>query len=108
MLGSIELAAQAISSSVADAIEFCDKHLKLEQFAGSEATVKFLRIFDRLFDTLNSRSCQGKGYKAPLSENNKPFWDPFLRDASLYIKSLKNVAGVPLYQMGGKQHSSAS
>ena len=94
----VELAAQAISSSVADAIEYCNVELKLKQFEGSEATVRFLRIFDRLFDTLNSRSCQGKGYKAPLSRENKSFWEPFLNSASSYIKSLKDEDGKPIYQ----------
>ena len=93
----VKLAAQAISSSVADAIEYCDKVLKLSNFSGSEGTVKFLRVFDRLFDTLNSRSCQGKGFKAPLKKDNKGFWDPFLRNAFEYIKSLKDHTGTPIY-----------
>ena len=59
--------------------------------------MKFLCTFDRLFDTLNSRSCQGKGFKAPLKEDNKSFWDPFLRDTSKYIQSLKDNTGTPIY-----------
>ena len=46
----VNLAAQVFSSSVADAIEFCEQNLQLPQFKGSSATVKFIRIFDRLFD----------------------------------------------------------
>ena len=52
----VNLAAQSLSSSVADAIEYCATILKLPQFQGSEATVKFLRMFDHLFDVLNSRN----------------------------------------------------
>ena len=59
----VNLAAQAFSSSVADAIEYCANELKLPQFQGSEATVKFLRTFDRLFDILNSRNPLAKDYK---------------------------------------------
>ena len=44
----VNLAAQSLSSSVADAIEYCATILKLPQFQGSEATVKFLRMFDHL------------------------------------------------------------
>ena len=43
------LAAQAFSSSVADAIEYCTNTPKLPQFQGSEATVQFIRLFYRLF-----------------------------------------------------------
>ena len=64
----VNLAAQSLSSSVADAIEYCWSELKLPQFQGCEATVTFLRIFDHLFDILNSRNPLGKGYKAPLKE----------------------------------------
>ena len=38
----INLAAQTFSASVADAIEYCTNTLKLDQFQGSEATVRFL------------------------------------------------------------------
>ena len=50
----VNLAAQTFSVSVADAIDYCRDTLKLEQFQGSEATVKFIQTFDHLFDILNS------------------------------------------------------
>ena len=50
------LAAEAISSSVADVIECCSNELKLPQFKGMEATVKLIRVFDHLFDILNYRN----------------------------------------------------
>lgn len=62
----VNLAAQALSSSIADAIEYCSDELKYPQFQGCEATVKFIRLFDRLFDILNSRNPLTKGYKSPL------------------------------------------
>ena len=40
----VDLAAQSLSSSVTDAIEYCTNVLKLPQFKGSEATVKFINI----------------------------------------------------------------
>ena len=52
----VKLAAQTLSSSVADALEFCDKQLKKNEFEGSCATVNFIRIVDRLFDILNSQN----------------------------------------------------
>jgi len=89
----VNLAVQAVSASVAAAIEFCNTELKLPQFSGSEATVKFLRIFDHLFDILNNRNPLGRGYKAPLRMSNVHLWRPFLNDTFVYIKNLKDTAG---------------
>ncbi len=63
---NVRLAAQTLSSSVADAIEFLDVSMKLPEFQDSQATVTFTRTIDRLFDILNSRNPVGKGYKQPL------------------------------------------
>ncbi|KAL2096972.1 hypothetical protein ACEWY4_006179 [Coilia grayii] len=60
----VNLAAQLFSSSVADAIEFCDKGLKLKDFSGSALTVHFLHSVDAAFDVLHSRNPLGKGFKA--------------------------------------------
>ena len=51
----VKLAAQTFSSSVADAIDFCDRDMHLEDFRGSDATVRFIRLVDSLFDLMNSR-----------------------------------------------------
>ncbi|KAG0727701.1 DNA transposase THAP9 [Chionoecetes opilio] len=66
----VNLAAQLLSSCVADAIEYCNNDLHLQNFKDSEGTVEFLRIFDKLFDTLNSRNPLGKGFKAPMRLSN--------------------------------------
>ena len=88
----VNLAAQAFSSSVADALEFCCKELNLTKFHGCEPTVRFIRIFDHLFDILNSRNPCAKGYKAALRVSNKHVWAAFLDDAYEYILGLKNSA----------------
>ena len=62
----VSLGAQTLRSSVADAIKFLDNGVKLQQFKGSESTVEVIRLFDRLFDILNSRSPVAKGFKEPL------------------------------------------
>ena len=93
----VNLAAQTFSSSVADAIEYCSDVLKLKQFVGSGATIKFIRLFDRLFDILNSRNPCAKGFKSALRINNKEAWAPFLSDAFDYILHLKNPQGQPMY-----------
>ena len=94
----VDLAAQAFSASVADAIEYCTNVLKLPQFQGSQATVKFIRHIDRLFDILNTRNPCAKGYKAALRINNKGLRLPFLEEAFNYIKGLKNATGVSMHK----------
>ena len=73
----VNLAAQTLSTSVADAIEFCCCNLKPYQFAGSEATVRFLRLIDQLLNILNSRNPFAKGYKASMRPTNVQIWRPF-------------------------------
>ena len=85
----VKLAAQTLSSSVADALEFCDKQLKKNEFEGCCATVNFIRTIDRLFDILNSRNALARGFKCPMRVANENFWRPFLVQAVTYLKGLK-------------------
>lgn len=94
----VNLAAQTISASVADALQFCAEHLHLPEFAGCEPTVKFLHIIDHLFDILNSRNPIARGYKSPLKPSNYNYWMPFLTDAKLYILGLTDQHGTPMYK----------
>ncbi|KAL3186227.1 hypothetical protein MRX96_027953 [Rhipicephalus microplus] len=94
----VRLAVQALSASVADALEFCEQTLKLPQFRGASATAKFVRVFDHLFDLLNSRNAFAKSYKAPLRKQNEPCWKQFFADAREYICALKDPFGRPLLQ----------
>jgi len=89
--------AQTLSSSVADAIEFCCEYLNLPQFQGCKATVAFLRMIDRLFDVLNSRNPFAKGYKSPLRRANQISWEPFLDNTKAYLLSLKNAGNEPMH-----------
>lgn len=93
----VNIAAQTLSSSVADSLEFCLKELKLSQFIGCEATIKFIRIMDRLFDILNSRNPLGKGTKSPIRISNENVWLPFLEEARIYILGLTDDKGTPMY-----------
>ncbi|CAB3991299.1 Hypothetical predicted protein [Paramuricea clavata] len=75
---NVRLAAQTLSSSVADAIGFLNLSMKLSEFQNSDGTMKFIRMIDRLFDMLNSRSPLGKGYKQPLRPASKDIWTEIL------------------------------
>lgn len=92
----VNLAAQSLSSSVADALVFCREHLYLPEFAGCDATVNFILIFDRLFDIFNSRNPLAKGYKAPLRSSNFSFVDKFLCEAEKYIMALRDSNSLPI------------
>ena len=91
----VNLAAQILSSSVADALEYCEGK-GMPQFQGCGATVKFIRKFDRLFDVLNSRNPRAKNYKAPIRKTNYQFVKKFLDEACEHIKGLKGPEGQPL------------
>ncbi|XP_059474657.1 uncharacterized protein LOC132196191 isoform X1 [Neocloeon triangulifer] len=85
----VKFAAQLFSSSVATAIEYCNKQLHLEEFQGSEATVKFIRMINDTFDWLNSRNKFGKGFKAPLTQKNKDAWTTHFEEAEKYFSTLQ-------------------
>ena len=89
------MAFQTLSSSVADAIEFLmvSEH---PLFKGTEATIKFIRMIDKLFDLLNSRNLYGKSYKQPLRLSNKAYWENTVSESIDYLKNLSDVNGVPL------------
>ena len=92
----VSLAVQTLSSSVATAIEFLRDDLHLPQFAGSEATCTFIRVFDKVFDLMNSTNKLAKGFKSPLTPDNFVFKKAEIADASHYIRALTDTTGKPL------------
>ena len=93
---NVSIAAQTLRSSVADAIEFLNKAMHLQQFGGSESMVDFIRLIDRLFDILNSRNPFGKGFKQPLRLCTEHRWSSILKSSAEYLLSLKAPNGQPL------------
>ncbi|CAH0718939.1 unnamed protein product, partial [Brenthis ino] len=89
------IAAQTLSSSVADAIEFCDQVLNLPDFKGSGPTVKFIRCIDRIFDFLNVRNPLGKGFKSPLRTSNENRWRKNILEQINYLSEIK-LHGKPI------------
>lgn len=98
----VKLAAQTLSNSVATALEYLEKDRCDPEFLGAEATVKFLKIFDGLFDVLNSRNLLSKGLKSPLSVENFSGVFQFLKEAETYIKSLSQPNGVKILESNRK------
>jgi len=85
----VKLAAQVFSASVASAIEFCDKDLKLPQFKGSQKTVMFIKMIDQMFDILNSKNPNQKYFKSPLNRRNVIAKTSYLNECSEKMLSLK-------------------
>jgi hypothetical protein len=81
----VYLATQALSKSVAEAIEFCDQVLKNKNFTDSGATCEFLRIVDRSFDLLNSKFPFDKN---KLSIENEDVWKKEFKSIQDYILQL--------------------
>ena len=92
---NIKLAAQTLSSSVANAIEFLDQSAKLPGFSKSNGTVKFICTIDQLFDMFNSRNPLAKGYKSPLRLSSKDTWQDILSSSAQYLLSLKTTTPIP-------------
>ncbi|EZA47209.1 THAP domain-containing protein [Ooceraea biroi] len=85
---NVALAVQTLSSSVADAIDF----LRLNgytKFSNSEATTEFIRIFDRLFDIMNSRNPFATGFKSPMRLHNMQYYQTVFLESERYIQQLR-------------------
>lgn len=92
---SIKLAAQTLSQRVADALKLSEG--KDYGYGGNfdwtkndlGPTIKFLEVFNNLFDVLNSRNWNGHSYHMPLSETTKEKYFQFLDEAAIYIRRLQ-------------------
>ena len=85
---NVRIAAHTLSSSVADAIEYF--------LFSAEATIRFIRIIDKLFDLLNSRSPRSSGYKSPLRIINRCIWGDTVDSSVHCLAGLKDTNGVSL------------
>ncbi|KAB0795036.1 hypothetical protein PPYR_11875 [Photinus pyralis] len=98
----VSLAAQTLSASVADALDFLCDDLQHPDFQDVKPTVEFVRRIDAIFDLLNSRCPWSKGFKAPLRESNQNTWRPYLLDSIEYLLSLNDVAGREIWRTARK------
>lgn len=86
---SVRVAAETLSNSVADAIEFLRKRGVIE-FQGSEATVSFIRRINNMFDILNSKdSDHAIGFKRSISPETKDEYFAYIDESISYIRNLK-------------------
>lgn len=86
---NLRIAAETLSNSVADSIEFLRK-TGAEAFKGSEATVKFIRRINNIFDILNSKDrTDAICFKRPISPETKEEYFKYFDESIAYIKNLK-------------------
>lgn len=83
---NVRLAAETLSNSTAASMEYLNTAMKEKQFLKSEATVKYIRTFNNLFDIMNSKAkhCD-ENYKQPMSEENINEIESYFKSAQMYI-----------------------
>jgi len=96
----VNLAAQVLSSGVADAIQYLQNKNE-EQFQNSEATVYFIRQIDRIFCILNSRIPFSTGFKSPINSGNINTIRAIFDQTINYLKKLK-IHEIPILSSGRK------
>lgn len=90
----VKLAVQTFSSSVADALEYCDEDLNIKSFEDSQGTVKFCRMINNIFDLLNTRNALSKvSFKRPLFKTGEEYLKTFISDFVTYLSSLNGPNG---------------
>lgn len=84
----VYLATETLSKSVADSMEFLMLKGKKE-FADCAATIRFIRIFDNIFDILNSKDVTKSMFKTAITLANYSRLFTYFEEAIRYIKSLR-------------------
>lgn len=84
----VYLATQTLSKSVADSMEFLMHKGKCE-FLHCAATIRFVRIFNDLFDVLNSKEMTQSMHKSSVTPANYSRISTLFENAIKYIKALK-------------------
>jgi len=84
----VSYAAQTLSSSTADALQFL-KQQKVSSFENIDATEEYCRAIDQLFDFLNSKNIYAKNFKSPITKQNIVFLENKIIPLIKYLYSLK-------------------
>lgn len=90
MIMKVKIAAQTISNSTADSIQYMDEVMKNEKFKNSRATTNYLRVMNNLFDIMNSKlgHCK-KEFKQPFTKETVNKFATYFEVCKNYIKGLK-------------------
>lgn len=85
---SVKLAAETLSNSIADAMEFLQQ--ECTDFKDVGATVKFIRMINDIFDIMNSTKSQNAtAFKRNILKSTAPELFSRFEEAMAYMKQLK-------------------
>lgn len=86
---NVRVAAETLSDSVADTMEYLmnGKHPK---FINAAPTIRFIRYFNKMFDVFNSTKINETNiYKRAINSNNKRVVFLLLEECVQYLKNMK-------------------
>lgn len=85
---NVQLAAQTLSNSVADSLEFLQQ--ECEQFRQAGGTAEYARTVNNVFDIMNTTKSEGaNGFKRPISRETHTEFSERFEQAIEYIKGLR-------------------
>lgn len=90
----VRTAVETLSQSTADSMQFLKDH-EVENFINADATIKFTRMFNKLWDVMNSQRVRGGNnntFKSAINCENAAEVFSFLNDAKTYILSLNVIS----------------
>lgn len=85
---NVRIAAQTLSNSVAIALESLNAQ-KVIEFEDVSPTVKFIKLIDNIFDSLNSHSVENQNFKAPLNKSTFPRFEILFKTYMEYVSKLQ-------------------
>lgn len=86
----VRIAAQTLSNSVADSIEFLNTVKKEQDFADSDSTTEYIRTINNLFDIMNTkRNHGGTGFKRPISDSTIDEFQEYFQSGKSYLQGLQ-------------------
>lgn len=85
---SVRIAAETLSNSVADALDFL-RNKGVAEFANSEATAKYIRRINNIFDISNSMRENAICFKRPISPQTEKEYFEYSDESIKYMKNLK-------------------
>lgn len=97
----VKLAVQKLSSSVADSLQFLSE--TSTDFEKCDATIKFIRVIDEVFDFLNSRNPYAKGFKQAIYSHNIHYLEIQMKNNIDYLYSLKTATRQDLWKSKRKK-----
>lgn len=86
----VRLATQVFTKSTADSLLFCRNVLHLNDFKNCEATIRFLEMFNDLFDVSNSKNMKQICFNQALNSKNIESVTLKFTESKAYIISLRN------------------